>query len=157
MLGQWIAERPMIGALVAAIVLGAAVSFLFRGRSESKTGERVYYYDLADGKLFEAGRSMLEDVIAPSGQAAPRAQVFACGECGAESDRFVGYLEQYTEAYRKAAREGDMAVINASTGMQVRSPEGDKWFASESPEARELLQGLAKRCTEKVKLTSCQP
>lgn len=99
--------------------------------------------------------------IEQGGKTLVRAHVFACGPCGDESLRFVGYIEKFTDAAQKAGREDDQKTMGMlwQTGEDrlIAAPDGKEWFPPSSPEAQTIQDAPAQKCGPGKPFLQCHP
>ncbi len=124
----------------------------------------VYFMDTADGSIFTDKSDQLPPITAPSGKHGVRAFVFACGDCGDEANRFVGWLETYTPEAKKAIEtpaagpEGGMANYElVENGHLVASPDSNgKWIKANSKDGFMLMDKIQGKCGNQA-LKPCFP
>jgi hypothetical protein len=100
-------------------------------------------------------------VTLPSGNQGVLIYMFACGDC--ENDAFAGYLEKYTDAYRRAA-----SVDPAMSSGPVPTPDyghlvaavpengaAVQWFEMASVQGANLVRSVRQRCDGRP--TTCIP
>lgn len=113
----------------------------------------VFFMDTADGSLFIDKSDQLPPVVAPSGKQGVRAFVFACGDCGNEANRFVGWLETYTpEAYKAIMTpqpnpNGEMDIYElVENGHMVASPVQKRWVKANSEAGFKIMDAIQNKC-----------
>lgn len=126
-------------ALLAVAGIAIAVT-MSDGPEYAEAPEQDYYYDLNTGELFAAPyRERLPAANPATPNAAPAgviAYVFACGDCTAESDRFIAYLEVH-----------DPRPTAPAPARIAAKPDGGhpQWLDPRSPQAKQL-RDVASRC-----------
>ncbi len=151
-LRQTITDKPIVGVCIA-IVAFIAVALLLRAQSSNpaSAGQR-FYYDVTSGELvgFKADQP-LPPVTLPSGNQGVLAHVFACGDCS--SEQFIGYLEQYTDAYKQAVtvdvtNMDGPALAPMSGHMVAADPNGGQpqWIESTSMQGSQVMRAASIRC-----------
>jgi hypothetical protein len=127
--------------------------------------ERVplrYYYDLNTGEVFE-DISHPGPIETPSGlyqgmPAGVRVVMFACRDCGDETDRYVGWLEVPVTALKQY----DIAFTSADDLDRIderracRKPDGGEWALFGTPEA-ESIAAEGRRCENRDVPLMCRP
>ena len=146
-------KNPLVG-VIAAIVLIVAVIFIFKGLGVGGGGlgssKDAYWYDMDTGKLF-GHEAVTPPIEAPSGGEGVRAHVFACNNCDDESDRFIGFLERYTDEGKRILKEeqekgNPMARALALEGVELRREKDEAWLPSMGEEGRALRQEPQTQC-----------
>lgn len=158
-LRETLKDKPWIGAVVAAVVLIVA---LWRPWSGGGASGGRWYYDLSSGDLVAADIKELPPVTLPTGNQGVTAHVYACKDCN--SDRFIGYLERYTEQGKQNMgkewnpAQGGMPP-NPAAGIEVAAApaKGDspQWVPMMSP-AAVSIQNVSSRCPS-GKMLTCNP
>jgi hypothetical protein len=166
-LRDWMNNNSAVVTIGAVVLLIGALAAIIFQMKPSGYGPRVidvYYFDLNTQKLFTAKSDQIPPIETPSGPvpgigapAGVRAYVFACNDCGNESDRFVGWLEMYTpeakalltqpaaETPEEAAqREARMYEV-WETG-QLLSLDGRSWARANSQEAMNITSTIEGKC-----------
>jgi hypothetical protein len=153
-LRETIQEKPIVGIIIAVVALGI-VGYVFYWQSAAGVplGSR-YYYDVSSGELVPHKTDSMPPVTLPSGNQGVLAHVFACGDCG--SEQFVGYLQKYTDAYKKQATQ-EIDLTN-STGPVTPSMSGDlvaqkpdgigepQWCEMTSLQGAQIVRNARARC-----------
>lgn len=132
-------KNPLAALVVVVILIGVAVMMVMRGSSVPTGANTVYFYDLGSGKLFHAAADVAPPIDSPSGaNLGVSAAVFSCGQCAAEGDRFIAYLQ----TLKPSDIEGEMISLVAAV------PEsGDpQWVSSDSRAAASLIQQPMQKC-----------
>lgn len=132
-------KNPVAALIVVVVLVGIAVLIVMRGNSAPSGGNTVYFYDLGSGQLFHAAADAVPPIDSPSGaNLGVGAAVFACGDCAAEGDRFIAYLQ----TLEPSEIEGEMRSLIAPV------PDGGEpqWVSSDSRAAGALIQQPAQRC-----------
>ena len=155
-LGEMLNKNPMIGVGVAVVILVVAGVIVMRstgiGDSPNILKQR-YFYDMTSGDVI-----VMDNVPAPvtadSGSTAVWAAVYTCGSCDNESERFVGYLQKYTDQAKsevaKPLSQQDYDTVNEGTVVaMVPEKAGDElaWFQVETREGMQITQASVQaRC-----------
>jgi hypothetical protein len=107
---------------------------------------------MTTGDLVAAKLKELPPVTLPSGHQGVLAHVYACGDCAKSDERFIAYLERYTEqgkANLSQVGQPDQP-INPTAGLEVAvAPQADeepKWVSVMSGEARSITTAKNRRC-----------
>src|ERR1043166_9257105 len=146
-------RKKRSAVLLALVALGICGFIIFREthHSEPPPPRRAWYYDLNTRRLFSGGLGLLPPIDAPSGPLADgrpagvRAYVFGCKSCR-ESERFIAYLETYTEQAR--AQDWSMqqsspprpdASFQPGQGILVKRPDDASWVERNSPEGQQII------------------
>lgn len=174
-LRSWLNNRRPLVAGVCAVLAVLAVVLIVSGFFGSGGGDsrrkpivKVYYYNLNDGKLFEADRESISPMAAP-GQGASdepagvRAYVYSCTNCADASTHFVGWLERYTPE----ARQTLLAIMNKAPtpqqiaaveqGHQIRAEADGEWIRANHPDAAMIKRTVDERCQGKGRPRACTP
>ena len=134
-------KNPVV-AVIAAIVLIVALIFIFKqmgGGGGVGSPQDAYWYDLDTGELF-GHKNVTPPVPAPSGGEGVRAHVYACNDCNDKTDRFISFLERYTEEGKKflekeqAAGTNPMFRAEALQYSEVRREEDTEWVSGANME-----------------------
>ncbi|NQU09158.1 hypothetical protein HQ590_00080 [bacterium] len=164
-------KRSLIIGSLAGIVLIVSIMFIWRSARRPPATTRTWFYDLNTDQLFPAPLGAVPPIAAPSGPQADgapagvRAYVLGCGGCDA-SQRFIAYLESYTEEARTRldrAHETDptevvLSQYDESAGILVRQPTAGEWVERSSPAGQQVLaDGTANRCPAGVFPQQCYP
>lgn len=174
---EWVNQNSAAVTVGAVVILIFALAYLWfqnqpqGGNSRSSLGN--WYYDVQTGETFASENQDLPPIIRENGNKAFKAYLFTCGSC-AESERFVGYYEGYTEEYKQkrqkameAAKATDSVAMpdeimymeeGFSKGRLV-STDGKVWVTSNSPEGAAINVALSKACDEVKdgRLKPCYP
>jgi hypothetical protein len=137
-------REPAVGGGIAGGLLVIAVLVVLLQKDDDQvrpvqtTG---WYYDLKKNELFVGVASQLPPIPAPSDQGTQdksgvRAVVFACGSCAVEADRFIAYLERFTDEARQANAQGQNI---GAKGREIREEKGTQWVEIESEEGKRVL------------------
>ena len=169
---QWISDAqtryPSLLLVCLVVVILGCVVFMVRwfrpAPHPGPVGPRmVYFYDTNDQTLFPAMNTQPPMIPAPSGPrpnggpAGARARVFACGGCDDTNDRFIGWLEAYTEAGRAQLTDPQrdinpleldefyMVAPPPRPGQDIRDLD---WHPYHSPPAAEIMEQRFEKCGE---------
>jgi len=152
--------------LVLAAAIGAIVMQTGRGGPGVATFERsVYFYDVATGDLFADSNAYLPPHVAPSGNEAVLAIVYACGDCDDDELRSIARLIKYTDdAKQKLTAAGNdvsaqlMDEVSMNGTMVALPPEDGEiqWFSSNSKPGMLISEHHLNRCPG-GNLTICEP
>lgn len=166
---NWLNNNSAMVTILAVVILILSLAFIiFTNRPQSYVPRviDVYYYDLNAKQLFVDKSDKYAPITAPSSadSLGARAYVFSCGDCGDESQRFVGYLEMYTKE-AKAMLENPQPMNPDDPGIYpdvyedgrlLRAADDTKWVKANSNEAFTIMDAVQTRCgTEPPK--SCMP
>ncbi len=168
-----IAVAMLVGSLAYIVTMGNS-----RGTSAQTKG---YYLDLNTGRLYVADNEQFAPIEAPSGPlmqgrdftdkpAGVRAYVFACYDCDAASERFIGWLEMYTGEARQQLTDSGV-YVDESTGMDtwdpvdvlergrlIREVESNEWVRRASPAGYRLMTRAIETCGKgKQPAVACHP
>ena len=148
-------KNPVV-AVVAAIVLVVAVWLIARSLGFGGGGggaPHAGWYDLETGTIFGAvDPGDFQTVAAPSGGEAVRARVFACNDCDDADDRFLGFLERYSDEARQVLAEEQakgnrmMARAAAMAYVEVRGPEDEEWVGAMDPDGLAIQSEAKFKC-----------
>jgi len=152
-LREQIEKHPRVTAMVAGTVLMLTISWALL-RETRQPG--IYFYDTGSGTVYVAPAGTLPPTKAPSGSEGVLAIVLSCGDCAEESSRFVGYLQSFTDEYRRALASGDEITEKLLFEGQLFRAVDDETWHSDGPEAAAIVQNARNRC-EKDSLTTCRP
>jgi hypothetical protein len=164
-------KYPAVTAIVAVVALALAAFQVYRVlRPATPTVSpwaKVWCYDLSTGRIMVG----TERDVPPFSTAKPRAdgspagvraEVYSCGSCDDESQRFVGWLWMFNADARAAVqaaidatpngfREDNPYDLSAARGnpaaILIASPEKpNEWFTEPSATAQTIKAKLAIRC-----------
>lgn len=169
---SWIGKNPLavvIGCLVALLISAFVIYRSVNPAASSATNwSKVWCYDLSKGAIIVGTEktvppfSITGAAAADGSPAGVRAEVFSCGDCADESQRFVGWLWKFTPEVAKTLQEivdskpkgfvddnpYDSAVAQGDPNvMLIASPDrlGD-WYPAHSEEAGQIKENLMSRC-----------
>lgn len=171
----WINRRSAVITVLALTAFGATcalVYYMFRPAPVPMT--YAYYYDLGTEQIFVDTREHVPPFPAPSGKTGPKgeplavqAHVFSCTNCDNPSERFLGYLSQYTPNAKRDieqmiadpehAPKYSMEDDPRNIGRVYRAPEGGDWFFANSDGADEIMSAGRKRCPSGSQPALCFP
>lgn len=146
-------KNPVV-AVIAVIILLVAVFFIFKqmglGGGGYGSAKDAYWYDVDTGELF-GHAAVLPPIEAPSGGEGVRAYLFACNDCDDKSDRFIGYLERYSEEGRRILKEeqdkgNPMARALAMEGAEIRRDTDEEWLPAMGDDGKALRQEPQTKC-----------
>ena len=145
------AKNPVVAA-IAVIVLVVALFFILRqlGLGTRSDPAEAFWYDVDKGVLFPHVGAV-SPIEAPSGGEGVRAFVFACNSCDDDNDRFIGYLERYSEEGKGIIEDGVANNDQLSSRMramehhEVRRQADADWYLS-SEEIDAIKAEIKKRC-----------
>ncbi|MCX5659803.1 MAG: hypothetical protein NTW19_08790 [Planctomycetota bacterium] len=146
-----------VGASVLLLAAaGTLVYFELREPPAPPVSRLAWFYDLNTDNLFAANAES-PPIDAPSGPqrdgkpAGVRAYVFACGDCAAEKERQVAWLETFTVKPTGPGWEPDgrrrpaappppesMATPSETGGSLVKKPEGIRWIRSATEQGKAI-------------------
>lgn len=138
-------QNPVV-AVIAAIVLIVAVVLVIRFVAGGEGGPTNLsnWYDIDKKQLYGAPGQDTPPMKAPSGGEGVKARVYANGSCDNKDDRFIGYLEKFSEATKAELRgmkspidHAEMARI-ANEGKMVKRPEDADWVEGNSDAGLEI-------------------
>lgn len=180
---EWLSKHPAVSLVGAALVLVVAAFLVARTVNPPAppptAWAQVWCYDLANRKIFVGSEAQAPPfIIAGAGQTTGttatgvRAEVYSCGSCEVESQRFAAWIWKFNDTTRDvvqgaidASRTGfvedspyDLPAARADpNAMLIATPEqpGD-WFPEPSEEAQQIMTGLAGRCGGKAP-SPCTP
>ena len=148
--------RNPVVTVIAVIVLVFAVLFIIR-RCVTKSPlpfRLASWYDTGTGEFYYAQPGLVPPIPAPSGSEGVRAIIAARGSCYKEADRFIAYLEKYTDDGKVQFKEvqeehppdfiAQMARISMEERL-VRTEEDDQWFLVSSVEGQDITSVVHQR------------
>lgn len=162
---NYLNNNPAVVTIIAIVVLLVCLAVIWSqlggGRGYSPITE-IYFYDLNTGELFIAEATAVAPIEAPSGDfnglpAGVRAHVYACDDCGDESDREVAFLQmtpmevkQRVEQARASGNEDQMyeAEMVMETASLVRAPDGTNWVPMLGEEGNEIMSRVGNMCVD---------
>lgn len=159
---QILKDQPWLGAGMAFVIVAIAVWRPWAGEANAVGGR--WYFDLNSGELVTADSKELPPITLDSGHLAVLAYVYACGECANESNRFIGYLERYTDSFKEDVRAGrppgqgdamEARMAAVEVAAAPRDGESPQWVAMMSPAASHI-RNVGQRCPD-GKAVSCLP
>lgn len=146
----------------AVVVLVVAVLLGVRAMTPSPSSTpNAYFYDVASGQLTVARKAGVPPFNLPA-EGLVQANVFSCGDCANESERFIGWLESYNdEALAKLraasgrkldpAEEGDLRFETQLMRVIAPSPqEGTdlQWLPMDDPRVANLQMQVSQACAD---------
>jgi hypothetical protein len=153
-LGEWFNNHPMVGAIVALVILAVSGVVVFRTSFGSDNGrmETRYFYDVSSGELF-AHDNITAPITTDTGSTAVWAHVYSCGACDDPSQRFAAYLHKFTDEAKqemtkpKADRDVEV-VINGGRYAAVPDEPGQppQWVPVESAMGMRIAEMHNMRC-----------
>lgn len=153
-LRETLEENQKAVVIAAAVLLVLGVVLLARRGGDTggvRGAKQVWFYDLGNGELYARPPFTLPPETAPSGGQGVKAHVYTCGTCS-PADRFVVYLETYSDADRKRlddARARDDADLPEIMPVIARPPEAGadpQWLSMNRPEGMALYREASTRC-----------
>lgn len=148
-------NRTTAIGIIAALILGTTWFWMLKPGGDVRG---VWFYDLESATLYPASEDVRPPAVAPSGGEGVRAQVYTCTTCS-ESERFIGYLEKYSEQ-AKTAMQNDNTPIDPQVlleGHLVRTADGDAWTPLKSAQGDMIVQQAKSRCPADQTIQSCFP
>jgi len=138
--------------LLFAILLLGGAGFGFYRFYHADTGisEQTFFYDLSEKKLFAASREALPPIrgLNDAEEDAVRAVVICVsGNPDDPANRSIAYLEKYAPELKQSleqvrAGKAEPLPSKIRNGYRfVKRAEGDTWFAANSPEGANILNG----------------
>ncbi len=159
----------IIAGAVSLICLFCITSYLFGSNDSDQPAKlrSTWFYDLNNKALFPAPF----DAVAPihvDGQAATekpngvKAYVFACGDCGNEDQRFIGWLEAFALESRQLMTANRLLTLEeqqvTESGRLVRSASGSEWAVTASEAGQQLMRHAQKgKCSAGTRIRRCHP
>jgi hypothetical protein len=161
--------RQGVLTVVALAVLLFSLWFIYKNlfsASSPPPVRDVYYYDLGTKQLFVAKNTDLPPIQTASGaKNGVQAWVYGCGDC-AEKNRFIAYLQRYTDAGQRALQaakdagpKGPLVLpTTPDAGIEVSAADGTQWWPFNSVEAQKLMvEGPAGHCPSGTRPVLCTP
>lgn len=116
-------QNRLMVAATAVILFICIVVWMTGGGNATPLSAQVYFYDVADGTLFNADRESVPPIDAPSGPGnGVKAVVYGCGDCS-ESNRKIALLTTYSE-------DAKQAMATLESGSEVPSEKMAKLTAA---------------------------
>jgi hypothetical protein len=141
-----------LGAVV--VILGAAIAIWLATRT-TPVGQRIYFYDLSEKKLFTAPRDAFAPIDGVGGEAGDgvEAVVVCCPECGRDHMR-IAYLQSHTSEFKskdEEARRAGQAIPDLTrqwvwANTLVKLVDASDWHPSTSKEGAQIVAGLKRKC-----------
>lgn len=161
-------ENQSVVVVVAIVVIIAALFFTFSnfmGGGTAGSGD-AWYYDTVTEKYFKASATEIPPIDSPDGNPAVRAHYYACGDCGSDADRFVGFYERYEprvkellEKAREAEGEGNEQMMMDAYAMESQglqySIDAKTWFGMQSPQTDQIF-GQRLNCPDGSRAKYCR-
>lgn len=180
-------NAPIILAAVMVLLLISVgtMAYFYSGFAPKPAPNQVWYYDTSTGKPFRTKVGQTPPIDAPSGArdldgngTGVRAYMMTCGSCANESELFVGYVESFTAAAKKARDEAQAKAKRpidslspaarrelgikpgATSGRKIAKPAmKPEWLLADTEADAEavaaLLDEVMKRCGEGKTPTDC--
>ena len=147
--------RNPVVTVIAVIVLIVAVIFIIRGVTDRPIPVGLAtWYDTGTNKLYGAKPDLVPPMPAPSGSEGVRAIIAARGSCYKEADRFIAYLEKYTDdgkvQFKEVQQEHPPDFLAQMTRISmeerlVRREQDDQWFPADSVEGQAIMSVVHER------------
>ena len=152
----------------ALLMLMVAGVFLFRFvLNEQAGGEKAFFYDLSEKKLFKAARTAVPPIrgINDSIEDGVRAMVISVtGNPADKSSWKIAYLERYSpelkQQMEQAQATGDPPPMGRGLAQMhrfVRRLETDEWFSLATPEGEAIVNGWIALGTNGTTPVVCTP
>ncbi|HAI14361.1 MAG TPA: hypothetical protein DCM28_21835 [Phycisphaerales bacterium] len=158
-LREWMNQNSAVVTIIAVVLLLVSLGVIIMTLTPKQVGRvvDVYFMDTDDGKLFVDKSDQLPPVVAPSGKDGVRAFIFSCSDCGDEASHFVGWLETYTPAAKKAIEapvegpEGGMDNYELiENGHMVADPVSKKWVPANSEYGFKIMDMIQNKCGDEA-------
>lgn len=162
---EWVNRNSAIVTIgaVVVLILSLGTIILSQGGRAPVRPVDVYYYDVGTGDLFQEKNTLIPPISAPSGKPGVRAYVFACGDCGDDSKRFIGWLEMYTPDAKRIMTSPPTEAENMDAfevmerGHLISVPGNNEWVSMSSEEGFEIMDSIQNKCGEGATVSSCFP
>lgn len=158
-LRNWLNNNSAVVTILAVVMLIlslGAIIIMNRGSSYTPRVYDVYFYDLNTKKLFVGKSNQYAPIATPDGgDRGVRAYVFSCGDCGDESQQFIGYLEMFKPEAKKFFENPESFTPEQlanqpdlyEEGRLVRAEaENAKWVNANSMDGMKLADLAYTRC-----------
>lgn len=168
-LREWLNNNSAIVTVAAVLVLLMALGIIIWTQGSGNrlsTNYEVYYMDLGTNELFAGKITEIPPIDAPSGpNQGVRAHVYGCGDCS-EANRFVAYLERYTEKAKQMRlnpppvdpnQPPPEMYMDDMAGMEVRAPKGTQWVSMMTDQGMRITEVAPNRCPDGVMILPCIP
>ena len=147
-------RNPLVAATAVAVLV---VAIVFIGRyfmgSDAPEPGLANWYDMTTGKLyggFKVQEGGLPPITLPSGNEGVLARVYARGSCENKVDRFIGYLEKYTdegkamiiEAKAKVPMDRAALADAAMYERHIKRPDDPEWVLAGSDMGAEIREAV---------------
>lgn len=168
---SFVRDHPKLVFGLAVILALVVYQFVLSG-NDRRGLTKAYYFDIGTGEVFVASARFQPPIPAPSGSllgdgapAGVRAEMFACGDCGDPSARFVGYLDRLSPDHHKAALNGEVSALPDGVdfegylqdGWLVASPDRpEHWVKLTSDEGAIIVDAPHEKCGDTV-VRRCLP
>ena len=145
--------RNPVVAVVAVVVLIVALFIILRqfGTGTRGNPSDAFWYDVEKKTLFPH-EGVISPIEAPSGGQGVRAFVYACKSCDDDNDRFIGYLQRYTEEGKQyletelaKERPDPMARMTANAYLEIRREDDTEWYLNQE-EIGAIKADIKQRC-----------
>lgn len=151
----------MVGAAAFLVVALGVTVIQLSGPSASRSQADAFFWDPETGEHFVARRAD-EPVRTETGQIAPEAHLFSCGEC--EPGEWAGYLELRTEDYYQAREDDTFAQLSLPERERfleqnhlVRALDGDRWVPRTTDVGHEVIRESRPTCPAGEESVRCRP
>lgn len=139
-------KRLLIGVL-AVIILGVSWWIILKPSTGGGGMGSHFYFDMDTNQLFQSASTELPPITAPSGGQGVRAIVMSCGECSDKDNRFIAYLEKYTDTYKTAKSEGrEISPQQTLAGWLVKGESDKNWVVANDAEGAAIRDAATSRC-----------
>lgn len=131
---------------VAAVIL-ATVAWLLVLKPPRRAAGGQYFYDMGSRSLYVVSTQAVAPATSPSGAEGVRAVVMTCGDCAVEADRFIAYMEKYSDEYRRILDSGEPPTPQQMQARSlIRAADGEAWLPAVDPAAQAIVNAAQHRC-----------
>lgn len=154
-------EKPAVTVAVLLALIAVCWGYIILRASGTSIlgGNRVYFLDLQTADLFDAPANSKSPMTAPSGGEGVRAYVFACGSCADASQRFVAYVEKFSEQaaaeLKRPTAERNMEVYEKGHLVAAAPVQGiqPQWLSIDHRGASQVTESPWQRCDDAEECT----
>lgn len=155
-LREAIHRNPAV-VIVAVVILIASLWWHVLEPITGNGARRAFYFDLETSRLFTQRTGLLAPIKAPSGGDGVLAIVMSCGSCDDASQRYIGWIEKYSDAFKQneaAQRHRDPDLMRRH--WFIRTLQSDEWVLAAGAQAQVIRRTAERHCGRR-EARVCQP
>jgi hypothetical protein len=137
-------QSPVVG-IIAVLITALCITWLVYYYMTNGRSQRGYtwWYDTGNNTLYTIRENLWPPVEAPSGKEAVKAVIYAKTDCFDMDDRFVMYLQKYTDEGRLIMLDPNttigIAQATSENMMLVRTLDETEWVLRKRADRDEII------------------